>query len=221
MARDFTNNLSNYIDIGDVPAIDLVGTAMSIHFWMQLDGVAAQQRIISKWSNATVQQYLIYVTPNKLTFAVSPNDPVTGATALTAGPWYGCGCRKNGSGAGSLEVYINGVSDGTAASTQANLNNSPEVLRFGRGNNVTEQMDGRLAEIAIWDVSLSQDEFAALGKGACPLLIRRDHLKGYWPLLGVAYPEPDLSGNGNHGTQNGTVGAANHAPVGRLAPGVG
>jgi hypothetical protein len=48
-------------------------------------------------------------------------------------------------------------------------------------------------------------------------LIAIANLCAYWPLWGVATPEPDLSGNLNSGTVTGALLAA-HAPVGRYAP---
>ncbi len=76
--------------------------------------------------------------------------------------------------------------------------------QFGDG----DHFSGRLAEVGLWDVALNQLEISALAQGVPPNLIRRGHLKGYWPLVrpGVALDE---SGSGVHmidvqGTQPAT-----------------
>ena len=221
MARDFTANVANYITIGDVAAIDITGTALSISCWGQIDVNNAYNTLVAKENSAgTGAQYALFVDNVGKTFVIIGDaagaESATGATTVTTGGWHHFGLRKNGTGAGALQAFLDGVSDGSATSNKT-IQNTAHALRFGSRVDQDLTCDGRIAEVGIWDVALADVEFAALAKGASPLRFRRDHLKGYWPLFGVAYPEPDLSGNGNNGTQNGTVGVANHAPVGRIA----
>lgn len=72
-------------------------------------------------------------------------------------------------------------------------------------------LNGRLAEVAIWDVGASVGERKALAAGVPPPLAKPGGLKAYWPLLGDS-PEPDYSGNRNSGTLTGTT-VANHPGV--------
>lgn len=50
---------------------------------------------------------------------------------------------------------------------------------------------GRIAEAAIWNVALSDEDIASLAKGFSPCLIRPQSLVAYWPLFGNGSPEPD------------------------------
>jgi hypothetical protein len=223
MARDFTGSGGGNLSIGDVAAIDITGTALSIHAWIQPDVNNVAQGIVSKWDGAGANtQYLLFMeTTGKLKAFVTDGaatDTAVGATTVsTGGVWHPVGLRKNGTGALALAAFLDGVADGTLTSNVV-IQNSTGNLEIGRTNaNNANRFDGRIAEVGIWDVALSDAEFGALAKGASPLRFRRDHLKGYWPLFGVAYPEADLSGNVNNPTQVGTVNAANHSPVGRIA----
>lgn len=72
-------------------------------------------------------------------------------------------------------------------------------------------LNGKLAEVGIWNVGVSPSVRKALAAGAPPPLAHPDGLKAYWPLLGDS-PEPDYSGNRNSGTLTGTT-VANHPGV--------
>jgi hypothetical protein len=67
----------------------------------------------------------------------------------------------------------------------------------------TNPMDGEIAEAAIWDVILTNDEVAMLAAGATPLMVRPGSLAGYWPLYTTG-TEPDWVGD-NPMTETGTV----------------
>lgn len=88
---------------------------------------------------------------------------------------------------------------------------------WGRVNGPTPDfpLNGSLAEAAIWDVALTDDQMRMLAGRRCALRVRPDRLVatgGYWPFYGTGSPEPDLSGRGNNGTVTGAV-VADHAPV--------
>ncbi len=90
----------------------------------------------------------------------------------------------------------------------------PDRTSIGRRGASTplNYFSGRLAEVAVWNVKLNNDEQLALAAGAHPTRIRPLALRGYWPLLGVGSPEPDLSGVGTHLTVTGAT-AADHVPI--------
>lgn len=71
---------------------------------------------------------------------------------------------------------------------------------------------GLIAETSLWGTILSAGEIAALGAGAKTRSVRPASQVGYWPLYGLASPEPDLSGNKNNGTLTGTA-YTNHPPI--------
>lgn len=59
---------------------------------------------------------------------------------------------------------------------------------------------GAMADFAIWNVTLSSGEIAALAKGVRPGRIRPGALQLWVPCDGIQSPEPDLSGNRSNGT---------------------
>ncbi|KKK59939.1 hypothetical protein LCGC14_3029330, partial [marine sediment metagenome] len=58
-------------------------------------------------------------------------------------------------------------------------------VSIGRSGISTPQsyMDESIAEVAIWNVALSNAEVALLAKGFSPLLIKPESLVSYWPLV--------------------------------------
>lgn len=176
--------------------------------------------MVAKAVDTTNVQYQIYQTGSSLNCEVGDsggNDQASASSQMSAGTWKHHAMRKNGTGAGALAVFTNGSSVATATSNRT-IQNTANSLFIGQrsDNNAITAFDGRLAEVGIWDVALSDAEIAALATGVSPLLIRPANLKGYWPVYGSGSPEADLSGNGNNATITGTLNAADHSPTGRV-----
>jgi hypothetical protein len=92
-------------------------------------------------------------------------------------------------------VYLNGgnkVTDDATSKTPAGI----DTTSIGRRSTSAPALyaSGRIAEAAIYNAALTDDEIAELAAGASPLLVRPDALVAYWPLVGRDYPEPDLVG---------------------------
>ena len=64
-----------------------------------------------------------------------------------------------------------------------------EETWFARSATGTDDLDGDLAEAAMWDVALTDAQVTMLGLGFCPLLVAPEGLVAYWPLLGRFDPE--------------------------------
>lgn len=73
------------------------------------------------------------------------------------------------------------------------------------------KMTGYCAEVGFWAAALTAAEVAALARGVPPSLVRPGTLRAYWPLYGVAFPEPDLSG------RTGVAGTPSTIPIGNPA----
>jgi len=218
MSRDFPGTNSNYLDAGDVAAIDITGTALTVHAWIRPDALSGVPRIVGKWgATLGVRQYLLDIqTGGQVRAFVADaggNDPANGVTVLSIGVWQAVALRKNGTGGDALQAFLNGVLDGTVTSNRS-IQNTTSGLRFGNDVGNANPFDGLIAEVGIWDVALTDAEIASLAKGFSPLLVRPQNLKGYWPLWGTGSPERDYSGLGSHATVTGTVNAGNkHPPV--------
>jgi hypothetical protein len=130
------------------------------------------------------------------------------SSTINDGAWHHVAVRTNGA-AGAF--FRDGVADGTFVHVDPSAYTGTK--RIGAVSDGSAPFAGTLAEIGVWTEALSDAEIAAQAGGVPPHQVRRAVLAGYWPLWGVASPEPDLSGNANHGTVTGAT-AADHAPVG-------
>ena len=106
-----------------------------------------------------------------------------------------------GTTATSIKGYVNGTQVDTTSSTTgtfAAASTSFVDLQIGYqhtgGGVFNDTFNGNLAEIALWSVALDAGELIALGKYFSPSLVRPQSLIAYYPLIGRASPEPDLTG---------------------------
>ena len=211
MARDFNGNTANFLQIGDVAAIDLTGTDITVSCWVYFDTVAAAVGLVTKYGNtAGTRQYALELTAAAKADFITNNGAggqaaAVGATTVTAGRWHHiCGVQNST----DAFVYLNGTQDGTDANQQTMVNTSA-VLDFGKYSVNGFPLDGRMQDVAIWATPLSGGEVASLAAGAIPTSIQASLIRGYWPLCGLFDPEPDLV-SGNGASVNGTVPAASH-----------
>lgn len=220
MSRSFPGTNSNYLSVGDVASIDITGTELTISAWLKVTASAVSRFICSKETESSANgQYALYVgaTTEKLQFRISDNvpnaDAVASANIVPAGVWcHVCGRKTSG----LLGVFINGILDAQVASAKSIANSANSFILGNRQANNTPYL-GLMAEVAVWNAALSDAEVAALAKGMSPYHFRRNNLRHYSSLLGVATPEADQSGYVANLALTGSVPAgADHAPVGRL-----
>ncbi len=112
------------------------------------------------------------------------------------------------------EVMLNGDTANTGTSTVNSADNTFDTIAVGmnRDSTPSDPYDGTAAEVAVWDGALTLAEGVALANGVSPLRIRPGNLKAYYPLFGVALPEPDYIGILNL-TDTGGTSQHDHAPV--------
>lgn len=218
MSRDFSGEAGAYLNVGDVAAIDITGTLLTISCWLNPNTLSGFPIIFAKGVAGGGVQYMMYFSGTVPHFVIGDaggNDDIGGSNA-SPGSWQHLAGVKNGTGAGSIKLYLNSseVASGTSARTIQNLSDS---LCLGMRSDLTLPYHGRMAEAAIWAAALTADEIASLAKGFDPRLARPRNLRGFWPLMGNVSPEPDLM-NGNNATINGTVSKADHPRVYRPAP---
>jgi hypothetical protein len=226
MSRDTTGSGGSKISTA-AGTPDITASALTIAGWFRPDAVSSGPRVWSRWgSTGTLHRFLMQMdTGNTLTWVILGSDSagqtVNGATALTTGVWY----HVAGVWVAStrLTVYLNGAQDGNnTSSIKSGLSTSTpvQVLTFASDPDNTAPSNGQHAEVGLWNAALTVDEIMSLAKGTSPAVVRATALQGYWPLWGVANPEPDLSGLANNATPSSAT-LADHAPVGRPFPGIG
>ena len=115
----------------------------------------------------------------------SPNvaSAANGSTGTTAQTWNHCGgAFASGS---SRTVYLNGTldaSDTTTCNVGSLLITVIGARRTGSAP-LSNFFNGQIAEAAIWNVALTDDEIASLAKGFKPTRVRPQSLVFYAPLI--------------------------------------
>jgi hypothetical protein len=131
-------------------------------------------------------------------------DQLTFTTALQANTWYRIGARATSS---AFAIFLNGTQEASAATGALP---SGETAKITLLNDIAGQDDdpnGTIAEAAVWNTALTDDEMRALGKGVSPQLVRPANLIYYVPAV-----RDVLDVKGNALTVTGTT-VADHSPV--------
>jgi hypothetical protein len=124
-------------------------------------------------------------------------------TGFTTGTWHHCCAVAVANN--DAHVYIDGGSEGTSTtSVTVSGADRTSVGRAGASEK-TRYMSGDIAEVAIWNVALTDAEVSILANRMSPLLMRPGSLVAYWPIIGGS-PEADYAaGSANNLTVTGTV----------------
>ena len=115
----------------------------------------------------------------------------------------------------TAKLYVNGVEVSYATQTVGDgtaFNDADNSLSIGRSNIgvETQVVDGDLAFAELFSRILTINEIRQLMSYPGSM---GNSWKGFWPLWGTAFPEPDYSGNGNNGTVTGATKGAGDPPV--------
>jgi hypothetical protein len=99
----------------------------------------------------------------------------------SAGAWvHVCGVITSSS---SRTAYRDGGNSATGSGTEGTLTLTRCSIGVLARPSIVEYFDGDIAECGIWNVALTADEVAALGKGFSPRRIRPQSLIRYIPLV--------------------------------------
>ena len=180
--------------------------------WVKTTSTGSNRTIISVSSSSSTNPILrLLLSGNKPYFQIRADDSII-VTALAANPistntWTHVSCTATSS---ETEVFKNGVSVGTAGEGYVDPITVDQtelgvLLRTGPG---VELFDGDMAEAAIWNVALTDEEMLELAAGYTPSMVRPSALVMYNPLNGH---NNDVTGTCNF-TVSGTTPAA-HPPM--------
>jgi hypothetical protein len=218
MSRLFDDANNEYAEIDSA----VVATyPLTMAAWFYTDSIALRQTILAIADKDVADHF-----HQLIAHGLAAGDPVryqcqgggavviaSTTTGFSANTWHhACAIGRN---ATDRSVFIDGGSEGTNAQdkTPANLDRT-SIGRTG-DSTPTFYMSGRIAEAAVWNVDLTDDEVVSLAGGVSPLRVRPESLVAYWPLYGVGSPEPDYIGTYDLTLFSGDSGpvVADHAPV--------
>ncbi|MCL5442658.1 MAG: LamG domain-containing protein [Candidatus Marsarchaeota archaeon] len=123
------------------------------------------------------------------------------ATSVPVGTWENVIITLTPSGLASF--YLDGSSAGQASIGAPPNNQQFRIGAWGNGCGPTQSLNGSIANIQIYNTTLSSNDIQALyqeGIGGAPINIQS--LVSWWPLNGNAN---DYSGNNNNGVPNGVT----------------
>ncbi len=185
MARDFTAASSEFLQIGQAV---LTGVPITMSAWFNFPDIALSQSPVSiadASAGATSIRLRVRGSDN-LVYAVTTDFSANSFSAVTSttytpNTWqHGCAVFA---ATNDRRVYLDGGNKGTNADgvTPTNL----DVTAIGRrgGSSPDEYADGLIAEVAVWNIALTDDEVAILAKGYSPLFVHPQNIIAYWPLI--------------------------------------
>jgi hypothetical protein len=217
MARSNTGSSSNWLNTTTLP---VTGAPFTIACWFKVADAATFYNLVTISQAASSNQYFVLAIDGTvagdpvraIAQSISGPEGVASTTSgITADTWqHACAVYTS---ATSRAAFINGGSKGTDTLSRAPA--SVDYLSVGAGRfsgSMFSPINGSVAELGVWNIDLTDDEVAALGKGYSPLLVRPSALIDCWRLIGRDSPETNLK-RVNSLTINGTMSIADHLPI--------
>lgn len=210
MSRDFDGS-GDYLSVTNDSLIQL-SSGFTVSLWMYPDAVASYRTLFCKSSGGTREYGLFLESASKAYVSTGGNETsATVSSNWTTTSWQHVVLRKNGS---AVTVWRNGTQ--VASMTHAGSSTNTNPLRIGKDDvGGGSDYDGRMADFAIWQVSLSDAEIASLAKGFAPPGVRLAGLTFFCPIYGNDNPERDMIG-GRAATPTNTTKSETFPPVYRM-----
>jgi hypothetical protein len=194
VARGFSRPSSQYLE-NTAPVVS--AAPFSVAAWVRpLDAVRSPILSISR--TTTFDRFTIDVLSTGEIRTVTTDaggDAFATTTATTslnnwhhaAGVWASTSDRR---------VFLNGSNKGTSAGAKSPTGLNVTNVGVTRANNTFfTYATADIAELAVWNIALSDEEVALLAKGISPLLVHPESLVAYWPLIGRISPEISIGNN--------------------------
>jgi hypothetical protein len=187
MSIDLTAASSHRLVLGDLPASPAKPTSFAA--WCKPNNNSTNQALICVGqNNATSARNNIYLRLRSdglagiSQFHSETISNLTGA-AYSSGSWQFFGCAMPTSGSAKVVKDTTITSGALTTSTPGGMNDLCIGAQFYLSSGFTDHLNGAVAEAAVWDVVLTDEEFAALARGMSPRLIRTSSLQFYAPLI--------------------------------------
>ena len=213
-SRNFTGS-SQYVDLGNVLDNVFTGTGKQWSFtaWVKADTLN-DRLIFSKWHNTlTERAYFIRITSSgDLAFNFSSDGTtnnrwgkVTNTSPIGIGSWHHVAVSYDQTATGNyLRLWVDGVEDTNPtdylhAGTVTSIYDGNATIQISGINGTNSQdFDGKIADVRVYDTDLSSTEVYELYKG----VDHRTNLIGQW--LTNSDDVEDKAGT-NDGTNNGST----------------
>lgn len=196
MARDFDGTNDRLYR----SAAPVTAAPFSVHLRLNPDNVAGATRtffsLLTTSNNFHGWYFSIYAGGSLRWEAYDGTTATATASAsISTGAW--ASVLGVEAAADSRTVYLNGGNSGTNATSKTPASvafTSVGAYSADNGTSWFQHYDGKICDVAIWNVALSAANAAELADGFSPHLIRPDALVSYWPIIGRNSPENDVYG---------------------------
>lgn len=184
MTREF-NGSDQYLEAASAV---LAGVPLTMACWFNSDTITATQTLMQIADVSSSVRYFALQAEGAmvgdplrcLTREGDAQFAIT-STGYSADTWHhACGVFA---ATNSRAVYIDGGSKGTDTVTRIPTGLDVTSLGVRNTNGTSEFLDGEMAEVAIWNVALTDAEVLQLAAGYSPLLVRPQSLVLYIPLV--------------------------------------
>ena len=179
MAYDF-NGTNQFLEVGSA----VVNRPCTMAAWAYLDNVTSAKDIVSVSSKTALAVLRLNVNSTQFRIADQGNvNAVANGGTMTANVWnHYAGVFASGA---SRTPYTNGVAGAENTTTVAAITPTfTNIGAFYAGTATAIQfMDGRIAEVGIWNAALTAAEIASLAKGMTCDKVRPQSLVFYAPLV--------------------------------------
>lgn len=197
----------------------LIPTTGSMSFWLYpnwAQGDGANHIFLDEFTDANNQTRLQKFSDNNLYFGFLTAGVWARITVLNANYTLNQSAWNHVSFTwddvtNDQRLYLNGTEIGSNSTNDMHVSQDLALGNQTTANGGAVNMDGRLAEWAIWNVVLTSGQAAILSRRIGVPRVRQDALTNHWPIYGTGSPEPNYRGTSALTVTGATV--ADHAPV--------
>lgn len=205
---------SNYLDLAS--AI-VSAEPFSVSFWCFPTANATQRDfgIYNSASSPGQNNFSIFLsssgTVNAQSFAGGASVQATTSTTVTLNAWnHVAGVYASTS---SKAAYLNGGGKGTTSSIAIPSGVNRTRIGLAGWAAPSSPSNGPIADVAVWNIALSDADVASLAAGVSPLLVHPEALVAYWPLVGNNSPENNFKSNSAVMSITGSLSKAAHPRI--------
>jgi hypothetical protein len=205
MARSFTGDSNQHLAY---PAGVVLAPPFTLATWFFVVDSTATRALVTLYQSSNEHTYLRTSSGNEVeayTEAGGTSSRATTSTTFTDSTWnHGCAIFA---AANNRSALLN--AGGKDTETTSRVPTEPDETFIGiRGS--AQDMNGRLAEVGIWNVALTDAEVTILAAGYAPSFVRPQSLVSYWRLI----RDEDLDHvGGSHMTPQNSPTVGPHPPI--------
>jgi len=189
MAYNFTNQTVSTSKIRALGSFFSYPLTINCWFYPTITGVGSLH-LVSFVENTASVVHMLRLDSNTNLVQYNTSTPLSASSSAsyTTNTWNMA--TAVGTSATSRTVYLNAANSGTQTTSRTPTTPDRVCIGFSRVSGIdTPTMEGYIAEVAIWNATLTTDELSSLYKGTKADQIRPQNLKFYMPLVRNIYDE--------------------------------